>query len=99
MILVRNTFRVKYGQAKPAIAAMKEIRELAKRLGMTAPSRLLSDLTGSAYTLVLEHPYESLTLWEQESKTMMGKPEWGAAYSKFVPYVESGSREIFNIVE
>ena len=99
MILIRNKFQVKYGQAKPAIAALKEMVVLGKRLGMTAPSRILTDLTGPAYTLVLEHPYASLAAWEQEMPAMMGKPEWRAAYEKFAPYIESGSREICNIVE
>jgi len=99
MIVVRNTFRIKFGQAKPALAAFKEIRALNGRLGVSAQSRLLTDMTGPSYTLVFELQFESLTDFEQQSKKLMGSEEWRALYETFIPHAESGTREIFNIVE
>jgi hypothetical protein len=99
MILVRNLFRVKYGQAKPALEAFKNIREIANRLGLSGARRVLTDVTGPAYTIVLEGEYESLTAFEQEGKTIRGNAEWRAMFDKFIPYVESGSREIFTVVD
>jgi hypothetical protein len=99
MIVVRNTFRIKFGQAKPAIAAFKEILALNAKLGEGLPARLLTDLTGPSYTLVFELQAASLSDYEQQSKTIMGSDEWRACYDRFIPYAESGSREILNIVE
>jgi len=48
---------------------------------------------------VLEGEYESLTAFEQEGKTIRGNAEWRAMFDKFIPYVESGSREIFTVVD
>jgi len=98
MILVRNTFRIKFGQAKPAIAAFKEILALNARLGVGAQSRLLTDLTGPSYTLIFELQFENLTDFEAQTKQLMGSEEWRALYEKFIPYAEAGSREILNIV-
>ena len=99
MIVVRNVFRVKFGQSKPAVAAFQEGRALIKKLGMKAESRLLTDLVGISYTIVHELQFENLSAFEQEIKKATGSPEWRAWYETFIPYCESGSREIFNIVE
>ena len=99
MIVVRNIFRIKFGQAKPAVAAFRDIRELNKKLGFSAGSRLLTDLVGTSYTLVYEMQFESLAAFEQGAKLVSGSPEWRALYEKFIPYAESGSREIFTLVE
>ncbi len=99
MIVVRNIFRIKFGQAKPAVAAFKEGRALIKKLGMGAESRLLTDLVGTSYTIVHELQFESLSAFEQEMKKVTGSAEWRAWYDTFVPYCEMGSREIYNLVE
>ncbi|MEO8504499.1 MAG: NIPSNAP family protein [Acidobacteriota bacterium] len=99
MIVVRNVFRVKFGQAKPAVAAFKEVRGMVEKLGLKAKSRLLTDLVGVSYTIVHELEFENLAAFEQEMKKVTGSPEWRSWYDTFVPYCESGSREIYNLVE
>ncbi len=100
MLLVRNVFRLKYGHAKPALAAMKESRDMMKRAGINSPVRILTDVTGPAYTLVLENTYPSLQEFEAEGKQVMSNPEFSTWYhDKFVAHVESGYREILTVVE
>jgi hypothetical protein len=100
MILVRNIFRLKFGKAKEAVAIWKEGRALNKKLGLSeAPIRILTDLTGPSYTLMMEVTHESLADFERLGKQVMAAPEWQSWYQKFVPLVESGAREIFTIVE
>ena len=99
MILVRNVFRLKYGQARPALALFKEARDLMNRQGNKVPTRVMTDLTGPAYTLVLESTYNDLAAWEKDSQSTFGQDEWRVWYQKFTPLVESGFREIFTIVE
>ena len=91
MIVVRNLFRIKFGQAKPAVAAFKTGRALIKKLGINAESRLLTDLVGTSYTIVHELQFESLTAFEQEMKKVTGSAEWRSWYETFIPYAESGS--------
>ena len=98
MILVRNVFKVHFGKSKDAIAAWKETLGVAKRLGFTAKSRLLTDLVGDFYTVVFENEFSSLAEFEGAAKNMMANPDWQSAYAKISALTESGYREIFNIV-
>jgi hypothetical protein len=99
MLVVRNVFRLKYGHAKPALGAMKEARDMMKKLA-TSPVRMLTDVTGPAYTFVLENTYKDLQEFEAEGKQIMGNEQWHAWYhDKFVPHVESSYREIFTVIE
>jgi hypothetical protein len=100
MILVRNVFRLKFGKAREAVAAMKEAIAETKRLGYgDGSTRLLTDLTGPYYTLVMESVFSNLASLEQTTPKVMGDKQWQASYQKLVPLVESGYREIFTIVE
>jgi len=99
MILVRNVFRLKYGKAREAVAVMKESLELQKRAGFEGSARLLTDVTGPLYTLVLELTAPNMAYFETTMPRVFGTPEFRANHDKFVPLVESGTREIFTIVE
>ncbi len=99
MIVVRNSFRLKFGKAKDAVAAIKEAVAAQKRAGSTFSTRILTDMTGTFYTLVLELTVPSLAALEADMPRNMSHPDFQAAYQKFVPLVESGTREIFTIVE
>jgi len=60
MIVVRDVFRLKFGAAREVFAAFREIGEVAKKSGFADGSlRVLTDLVGSYYTLVLETTHES----------------------------------------
>ena len=99
MIVVRNVFRLKFGQARPALTLWKEGRAIMKRINPTASPRLLTDLVGPSYTFVLEDAYADLAAFEQSARGVMGSDEWRTWYQKFLPLVDSGYREIFTIVD
>jgi hypothetical protein len=98
MILVRNVFQLKFGRAREAVALWKEGVAIAARRGM-GESRLLTDLVGPYYTLVLESTYESLAEFERSSKALMADSEWRSFYAKAAQLIEGGRREIFNVVD
>jgi hypothetical protein len=99
MILVRNVFQLKFGKAREAVAIIKDGIAIQKKLGSEVSMRLLTDITGQFYTLVLELTVPSLAALETTQPRIMGDKDWQANYQKFVPLVESGHREIFTIVE
>ncbi len=100
MILVRDVFRLQFGKAREALTAFKAVGQVAQGLGYGRDSfRVMTDLVGPYYTLVLETTYASLAAYEQMGVKSMSNNDWRAAYQKFTPYVESGYREIFTIVE
>jgi hypothetical protein len=97
MILVRNTFQVKFGRMKEAIGLMKENVARAKSAGHK-PGRLMTDLTGTFYTLVLELEYENMAEAERSQSELMKLPGWQEAYQKFAAVVDSGHRDIFSVL-
>jgi hypothetical protein len=98
MIIVRDVFRLKFGKAKDAKALMQETKNLMSP-DRLKKSRVLVDLVGHAYTLVLEGSYENLTDYEKEMGSVFNKSEWQTWYQKFIPLVEKSYREIFTVVE
>jgi hypothetical protein len=98
MILVRDVFQVKFGKMKDAKDIWKEMFKAMPAQAGNHP-RLLTDLTGQYYTLVLESTFKDLTDYEAFSRSEMSAPGVGAIYGRFIPLVDSGRREIFTIVD
>ena|SRR5215831_2985000 len=99
MIVVRNVFHLKFGKAREALAVMKDGIAIQQKLGTDVSVRLLTDLTGQFYTVVLELTAPSLAALEATQPRIMGDKDWQVNYQKLVPFIESGHREIFTIVE
>ena len=100
MIIVRDIFRIKFGQTKEAIALWKQARAVNKKLGYGQSMRMLTDFVGLPYyTVVLEASFESTAQFEKAIHDVTGNAEWRAIYQKIVPLTESGHREILKEVE
>jgi hypothetical protein len=98
MIIVRNVFRLKFGTAREARELWEEGEPLVAR-AMRGPVRLMTDLVGPFYTLVMESTHASLAAYESAVGSGMADPEWKTWYNRFVPLVESGYREVFSLIE
>ena len=100
MVIVRNVFTVKFGKARDAMEAYKEVVGIARQAtGSAVPIRVLTDVTGQNYTIVSELTFENLAAFEQIMPKISGEPRWQAAYQKFTPNVDAGHREIFRVVD
>lgn len=97
MIQVREVFNVKFGRAKEAVALAREGLAIEEANG-GAPTRLLTDLTGDYYQLVMESEYESLAAFEAALQQAMQAPEFREWYPKFAALIDGGRREIYRIV-
>lgn len=95
MILVRDVFQLQFGKMRDALALLSEMRDIERANGYDV-TRVLTDLTGPYYTLVMESTFENLTQYEQG---LNFTDEWRAVYTRFVPLVLAGHREIFRVVE
>jgi hypothetical protein len=102
MTVIRNVFRLKFGKAREAVALFKEALAIQRKVGAAAgvdfSTRLLTDVTGPFYTVVLEISVPSLAAFEAAAPTLMGNSEFQANYQKMTALVESGYREIFTVV-
>jgi hypothetical protein len=101
MIVIRNVFRLQFGKAREAVALFKESDAIQKRVGAGADFqvRLLTDVTGPFYTVVMEITAPSMAAFEAGAPQLMGNKEWQANYQKIAALVESGYREVYSIVQ
>src|SRR4051812_20754078 len=102
MIVVRNVFKLKFGKTREAVALLKEGLAIQKRAigsGVEFSTRVLTDVTGPFYTVVLELTVPNLSAFESYGPKLFGDKDWQAHYQKLTPLMESGYREVFTVVE
>lgn len=100
MVVVRDVFRLKFGQSKEAVTLWKEAVVSLRNSGYGAINvRLLTDLAGAPYyTVVLESTFNSVAEWEEAHIAAKDNTVWKALYAKIVPFTEFGQREILSVV-
>jgi hypothetical protein len=99
MIVIRNVFHLKFGKTREALAVLKEGIAIQKRAGAEFNARLLTDITGPFYTIVLELTVPGMSYFETDMPKMMSNPDWQANYQKLLPLVESGHRKLYTLIE
>ena len=97
MIVVRDVFQLKFGKAKQALALLKPMINSMRNTD-AGIYRLLTDLVGNYYTVVLEGTFNSMEDY-QKIRQQAFDPEWAALYEQFTDYVISGYRDIWTVVE
>ncbi len=99
MVVVRDIFRLKFGQSKDAMGLWKEAAQLLRSSGYGAVTvRLLTDLAGPGYyTVVLESTFNCVADWEKAHIAARDNASWKAIYAKIIPLTEEGRREILSV--
>lgn len=98
MIVVRDVFELHFGKATEATRLFERARKPLAEAGYEI-DRLLVDVTGPYYTLVMESRHESLASYEDATRRAGESDAWKAIYSEIVPLVRVGRREVFREVE
>ena len=99
MIVVRDVFQLHFGKAQEAIKHLKRGSEILAGAGYPV-ARILADVTGPYYTIVMESQMESLAEFEAGMEDVPEMKEWQQIYrDKLVPLVREGRREIFRVVD
>ena len=93
MIVVRNSFVAKPGQAGRLVAHFKEMAALAQMKTW----RVLTDMTGEFNTVVFEHEVESLAALEELLKKYMSDPQIKAKAKDYLEMWETGSRQLLRV--
>ncbi len=94
MILVRDVFQAKYGKGDELVALFKELRD---KLEFGLAQRILTDVSGTFFTVVTETEVESLAEWERLSSEALSTAEFADWFARMVPLAESGGREFYTI--
>lgn len=97
MIIVRDVFHLQFGKARQATDLLRR-GQAALREGGYPVDRLLTDVTGEYYTLVMESRFENLGAFETAMAQSVPSEEWQELYGQLVPLVRHGKREVFREV-
>ena len=98
MIVVRDMFQLHFGKAKDALEHLKKGRAILAKHNYPA-SRVLSDLSGTYYTITMESEFDSLAAFETAQTNTLQTQEWRSWYESFIPFVHTGKREICRLIE
>lgn len=98
MIVVRDVFQIDPEQMKQAKELARQGREFERKLGYPV-QRILTDLTGEYYTLVMESQFESLGAFEAALRSVFANTEWQKNFTQFRKCIRGGRREVFTVVE
>ena len=101
MIIERLVFRAKFGQGDMIVAAFREWKE---RIGASfgAPMRLLVDVTGSLFTVVVEIEYRDLAHFDElqrREQELYGGADFEDWFARWAAVTESGTRELYRVLE
>ena len=101
MIIERLVFRAKFGQGDMIVAAF---RDWKARIGASfgAPIRLLVDVTGPLFTVVVEIEYRDLAHFDElqrREQELYGSAEFEEWFARWATVTESGMRELFRVLE
>lgn len=98
MIVERNEFRLKFGKAKEGMKLWKQIlEELKKSERFTAKVRMLTDLTGTSYVLVMELYLKGFNELDPAAYFWRINPGVKELYQEFVMLCDSSDRELYKI--
>jgi hypothetical protein len=93
MLVVRNCFIAKPGNASKLAAQLKEAAATAK----IPRHRILTDLTGEFNRVILEYEAENVAEFEQRMKEYATNETFRAKMKGYTDLWETGSREILQI--
>lgn len=94
MVIVRNSFIAKPGQAGKLATHMKEVANVAKLRNV----RVTTDLTGDFNQVVMEHEVESVSEFEELMKRYQSDPEIREKSKGYTELWITGRRELFRVI-
>ena len=101
MVVIRNVFRLKFGKAREAVGCSRRVSPSRNGIGAGTEfsSRLLTDVTGPFYTVVLELTVPSLSKFEAEGPRFMVTRIGRRTIRKSRRLSRSPGREVFTLIE
>lgn len=95
MILVRDILQVKWNEMDKVLAGMRMSAENSPET--TSNRRVLTDISGKYFTLVVETKAESVEAYWEAMQASFQADSQSEAASLMSGLIESGRREFFNI--
>ncbi len=71
--------------------------QMLARMPMVRRARLMTDLSGRFFTVVLELEFETLADWEEYRREAFGNPDTQQAMGDTMSVIESGHGELYTL--
>jgi hypothetical protein len=97
MIVVRNCFVAKPGNASKLAAQLKEAMGVATSLGNVKDARVLTDLTGDFNRVILEYVADNIGHFEAAMKDYQTNQAFRDKMKGYTDLYVTGTREILQI--
>jgi hypothetical protein len=97
MFIERNVFHLKFGAAKDAVSLWKNYLLKVQNSQQQIHARLLTDLTGRGYTIILELMYENYAELEPSKCSLTKQEGWKEFYQQFTPLCEYSERTQYKL--
>ncbi len=98
MIQVRDVLQAKFGKIDQAVELFKQFPQ--GQIGPTPADfhfSVLTDISGTMYTLVNELTVTSLGEWESVRDQIYALPQFAAWFKQYQLFIEGGRREYYNV--
>lgn len=97
MIVVRNTNQAKYGMGDELLKHQKEMLAVLSRDPRISGARILTDISGPAFTVETEFQVKSLAVFEEIFAELTKGGAFSAWFSSIQPLIDSARREFFTV--
>jgi hypothetical protein len=97
MFVERNVFHLKFGTGKQAVSLWKDYLQKMDNVNNKIHARLLTDLTGRGYTIILELSYDNYAALEPSTCLLTKQDGWKEFYQQFVPLCEYSERTQYKL--
>jgi hypothetical protein len=97
MYVERNEFHLKFGASKDALPMWKEYLQWVQNRDKKVHVRLLTDVSGPAYTIILEILFETFEEAEPSQCRLTHQEDWNEFYQKFIPLCERSERTYYKL--
>ena len=94
MIIIRNCFVAKPGQASKLAAVLKDATTV-----MNVPARVLTDLTGDCNRVVLEIEADNISGFEERMREYSSNEAFREKMKGYTDHWVTGSRELLRVVD
>lgn len=97
MFIERNVFHLKFGQSKQAVPLWKDYLQRVHQEDNSIHVRLLTDLSGRGYTLILEQIFNTYADLEPSKCALVNRNDWKEFYDGFIPLCEYSERTLYKL--
>jgi hypothetical protein len=97
VIVVRNTFSAKYGKGDALVEITRELLSALKNDPRVSAPRILTDLSGPAFTVEMEFQVATLAVFETVFAELVRGPAFAQWFGRVQALVDHSTRQFFTV--